>query len=970
MPTTSKPTISIIIPVYNVQAKLFRQTLESLQNQTSQDFEVCISDGGADKVKDIVDEFSSSMSIHYTSTKKQLGISENTNHAIKLATGQYLAFLDHDDRLDVEAISSLCQSIKDLHPDVIYTDECIIDESSKVLNYFYKPDFSLDLLYSQNYICHFLCVRRQLAQKVGDFRPEYDGAQDYDFILRLTEHTHKIVHIPKNLYQWLSQPESTSTNADAKPYANAAGLKALNDHLERQYHGNAYAIESDNLFVYHTIFKTFDKQKVEIIIPFRDGKELTEACLESVIQHSGDYNYSVTLIDNQSSAPETREWLEQVLDNSRIKLLKADFEFNWSKLQNLGIEQSDADVFVFLNNDAVVLEDNWLQTLCSNALRQDIGVVGPLLLYEDDTIQHAGVVIGLGGYAGHLYMGMQPVHAGVNYISPMVPRNVTAVTGACMVISKSTLDKIGLFDENFIVCGSDIEICLRAHRAGLRNLYTPFTRLSHLESKTRDTYIPDIDFELSQKAYQEFWDNGDPFFNPNLSLESMVPQPKNLTTNTPQQLTRESFSHKALRHTRNLLKRNKLIVKTYRKLFRIDEKDRLLTNIRARNIDLFPEDHKSQKPRINLVVPTIAKKKTFGGIATALKFFAAFDENIYDKRIIVCDIAVRPEDLQAFPGYQLANQGTHSTDSQSQFQITDSCCASHPTLTVSENDYFIATAWWTAQDFYPVAKWQEQHYHLKKPHNLIYLIQDFEPGFYPWSEHYICAENTYHSDYPVTAVFNSHELKTYFLEHGYEFNQSYSFDPVLNDQLKNHLVNDAEMPRQKQIIVYGRPSVPRNVFGFVVASLQQAFQGRNDANEWKLLSLGENHPAMRIADNTYLRSTGKLNLDEYARVMEESYLGISLMVSPHPSYPPLEMSSFGVKTITNTFANKDLSSFNDNIISVSKFDCDHIAQAISQALDTYSPDSAHRILDSSYAKSKQDQFTQIAKSITDGIQRS
>lgn len=967
---TSKPTISIVIPVYNVQKERFRQTLESLRSQTNKDFEVCISDGGNNKIHDIVDEFSDDISIHYVSAKKQLGISDNTNNALKLATGRYLAFLDHDDRLDKNTIDSLCAEIHSSQADVIYTDECIIDESGKVLNSFYKPDFSLDLLYSQNYICHFLCVRRRLAEETGYFCSKYDGAQDYDFVLRLTEHTKKISHIPQILYQWLSQPDSTSTNADAKPYANDAGLKALNDHLERQYHGEAYAVKTDNLFVYHTIFKTFDKQKVEIIIPFRDGKDLTEACIESIIQHSGDYNYSITLIDNQSSALETKQWLEQITNTERIKILKANFEFNWSRLQNLGIEKSDADVFVFLNNDTLVLEDNWLQTLCSNALRKDIGVVGPLLLYGDNTIQHAGVVIGLDGYAGHLYQGMQPVHAGVNFISPMVPRNVTAVTGACMAISRVTLDKIGLFDDNFIICGSDVEICLRAYHAGLRNLYTPFTRLSHLESKTRSTYIPEIDFQLSQKAYQEFWDNGDPFFNKNLDLKSKIPRPEGAPVNKIQKHARESLYRKILRHTRKALKNNKAVVKAYRKLFHIDEKDRMLTNVRARDIQPFAIDCKDQKPRINLVVPTIAKEKTYGGIATALKFLASFDEDLYDKRIIVCDIPVRSEDLDAFPDYQLVNSLPDNPAQESHLQITDSCCTSPHTLVVSENDHFIATAWWTAQDLYPIVEWQRQHYHLEKPNNLIYLIQDFEPGFYPWSEHYVCADNTYRSDYPVTAVFNSRELKTYFIEHGYKFDRSYHFDPILNDHLKEHLVNDEKLPRKKQIIVYGRPSVPRNMFGFIVASLQQAFDGRTDACEWTILSLGEKHPAMRIANNVRLCSTGKLSLDEYARVMEESYLGISLMASPHPSYPPLEMSSFGVKTITNTFANKDLSAFNDNIISITKFDCEHIAQAIVRELDNYSPDDAHRVLDSSYVEAEDDQFLQIAQSITRDIRKS
>lgn len=956
MPT--KKTISLIIPVFDPKEDQFRNTLKSLTVQTNSNFEVCISDAGSHKVKKIVDEFKDQLDIKYASSTKKLKIAANTNKACELATGEYLAFLDHDDLLTPDAIEELSATIEASHPDVIYSDESVIDQSSRVLRYSYKPDFSPDLLYGGNYICHLLCVRRGLAEKIGFFKSDYDGAQDYDFTLRLTEHTSNIVHIPKVLYQWVAHPDSTATNPDSKPYAQVSGLRALNDHLERTYHGEAYAIETSKLFNYQTIFKTFDRQKVEIIIPFRDGLDMTRQCVESIIKHSKNYNYSITLLDNRSKDPATKAWLQEISKDSHVKILEANFDFNWSKLQNFGIKHSDAEVFVFLNNDTIINDDNWLQVLCSNALREDIGVVGPLLLYPDKAIQHAGVVVGLGGYADHLYRGMYSVghHIGTHYfVSPFSPRNVTAVTGACMVISRRTLNQIGLFNERFIICGSDVEICLRAYKAGLRNLYTPFTTLTHLESKTRDTYIPKIDFKLSKKAYQEFWDNGDPFYNPNLSLRSLIPSPRSdqETSTTP---SRRSLLQKSAHATRELLKRNALLVKAYRWLYRIDEKEKKIPVMRERDVQALPASAIS-KPRINLVIPAINKDYIFGGISTALKFFDSFSEQDYDKRIIVHDIPVSPEDLAAFPGYEYTND-----DSSSHLQITDSVASKDRKVLVSENDIFIASAWWTARSFYTVIDWQKQHYELPHPHNLIYLIQDYEPGFYAWSSDYIGAESTYRSKMPVTAVFNSSELKKYFDANGYHFDQNYTFEPILNDTLKEHLLNDPEKMRQKQIIIYGRPSVDRNAFDIIVYVLRQVFGGREDASNWTLLSMGEQHPDIGIADGVTLKSVGKLSLSEYAKIMEESYLGISLMLSPHPSYPPLEMSSFGVKTITNTFATKDLSDFNDNIISIKDCDPDLMIEALINELDRYSPSSSRKAIKKSYIEADH-QFETIATAI-------
>lgn len=557
--------ISIIIPVYNVNEERFKKTLDSLAKQSYQDFEVCVSDGGTKKIKTIVDDYSERLDIKYVSSRKKLGISENTNAALELATGECVGFLDHDDLLVSTAIADSMKKMAEGY-DVVYSDEDIVDEKGKTLNKLFKPDFSPDLLYAQNYICHFLVVKRELVKKVGEFNPKFDGAQDYDFILRITEQTKKIGHVQKILYHWLSTEESTSTNSDAKPYAQTAGLKALDAHLKRVYGKQAEAIETDNLFVYQPRYHNLKNQKIDIIIPMRDKWILSDACVSSILKKTKYGNYQITLIDNESKEKASKDWLDSIVKtDKRVRVLSADFEFNWSRLQNFGIKNSDADVFVFLNNDTIITDENWLVILGEQAVRPGIGVAGPLLLYEDGTIQHAGVIIGLGGYADHVYKGAPAIHAGINFISPMVQRDVLAVTGACMVISRATLNKIGLFDEKFLICGSDVEICLRAHEMGLYNVYTPNTRLAHLESKSRSSKVPDVDFRLSRLTYQKYWDNGDPFYNNNLNYNFLIPfeAPKGYNKSKKTKLKKSIKRSTIVRKTKSVayetLKKSKLI---------------------------------------------------------------------------------------------------------------------------------------------------------------------------------------------------------------------------------------------------------------------------------------------------------------------------------------------------------------------------------------------------------------------------
>ncbi|QSF44672.1 glycosyltransferase [Paenibacillus tianjinensis] len=520
-----KPLISIVIPVYNVAPKWLDLAIESVKNQIYPYWEICITDDCSTNEETIQYlEGVEDSRINIVRLERNSGISNASNKAVSIGTGEYIALLDNDDEIAANALFEVVRAINECDADILYSDEDKVDIHGIKKNPLHKPDWSPDLLRSQMYIGHFLVFTRDLFNKVGGFRAEFNGSQDYDLVLRMTEIARQIHHIPKVLYSWRELDTSTAANPYAKPYAHTAGLAALNEHLTRVFGpGNAYATEDEYLFVYDTRYRS-ELVKVSIIIPTKDKVELLEPCISSILQKTSYPDYEILIINNNSIEKETFDWFEQQKSRPAVRIIDANYEFNWSKLNNHGIREAAGDVYVFLNNDTLIISEDWLERLVEKTQREDVGTVGGLLLYEDHTIQHAGVVIGLGGWADHIFKGMKPNHFGSPYISPMVTRNVTASTGACLAISQKALDKIGLFNEEFIICGSDVEISLRSLEHGLVNIYDPHVKLFHLESKSRSSYIPPIDFELSKFFYGPYLEKGDPYFNKNLSLNSLAPK--------------------------------------------------------------------------------------------------------------------------------------------------------------------------------------------------------------------------------------------------------------------------------------------------------------------------------------------------------------------------------------------------------------------------------------------------------------
>lgn len=525
------PLISVIMPTCNTPESFLCEAIASVLAQTYQNWELCICDDASDTphVRRILSDIVEDPRIHVVYRSLRGGIANATNDALKLATGEYIAPLDHDDVLHPEALASVAAEFARAGADIVYTDHDCMDESgSRRLPYF-KPDWSLDLFLSQMYLGHLVVFRRDMVARLEGLRAEMDGSQDYDLVLRCVSEGAKIAHVPRVLYHWRQHSGSTSANADSKPYAHEAGRRAIQSYLDRTCPG-AQAMDGAYTFCYDVRYNlAADQPLVSIVIPTRDRADLLDICVRSLREHTRYKNYEILVVDNGSVEPETTHWLDRMSREPGLRVIPADIPFNWSALNNLAAREARGRVLVFLNNDTEVFDGRWLERLVDIALRPDVGICGPLLLYGDMTIQHAGVVVGMGGWADHVFKGLPAAHIQSCFTSPVMRRNVLAVTGACMAVEKAKFDAIGGFDESFIICGSDVEICLRAFHSGLINVYVPEARLIHHESKTRDpSNIPETDFIRSEQAYYPYRTTGDPYFNHNLDPMSCVPRPRNM----------------------------------------------------------------------------------------------------------------------------------------------------------------------------------------------------------------------------------------------------------------------------------------------------------------------------------------------------------------------------------------------------------------------------------------------------------
>lgn len=519
-----RPLISIIVPCYNTSKRYLDELLQSVIDQTYSNWELCVADGSTEKsARQYISEAClQDKRIKYIKVGENLGIVGNTNKALEKAKGKFVAFMDHDDTLSPYALAEIAITInEDPKTDLIYSDEDKLSDNGKNrLLPFFKPDWSPELLLGVNYVTHLVVARKSLVNKIGGLRAGFDGAQDYDFLLRITEHTDCIKHIPKILYHWRLAEGSTAKTVDEKSYADSAGRQALADATKRR-NIQAKVVEVPKRPSNYRLRFILPKvqPKVSIIIPFKDKPGLLKQCVSSILAKTTYKNYELILVSNNSTEQATHEYLDKLRKNKRCKVLEWNQPFNYSKINNFGRKHATGKYLVLLNNDTEVITPEWLDELIGVASQPGIGAVGPLLYYPKRTIQHAGVVVGMTGMAGHVFRGILPKNW-TDFGMPAWPRNYLAVTAACIAVEAKKYDEAGGLDETFTVAGNDVAFCLRLYEAGYRNVYWPFAELVHYENVSVGSYqnVPQLDYDHSLKYYRPYFKKGDPYFNPNLDL--------------------------------------------------------------------------------------------------------------------------------------------------------------------------------------------------------------------------------------------------------------------------------------------------------------------------------------------------------------------------------------------------------------------------------------------------------------------
>ena len=528
-----QPKISIVVPLYKTPEKYLLQLVESVKAQTYPNWELCLSDGSGENSP--LTSFLKSLEagderIKVAYNEQALQISENTNAGIEIATGAYIAFADHDDELTPHALFECVKALnKDRKIRLIYSDEDKMSmDGHKFFQPHFKPDYNPDLLCTVNYICHLFVVQREILDQVGTFRKEFDGAQDYDFIFRCVEAVDpsEIYHVTKILYHWRCHEDSTAENPESKTYAFEAGKRAIEEHYHRTGI-RAEVYQGEFLGLYRTRFLRDYDPLISIIIPNKDHIEDLKRCMDSIDQKSSYKNYEYIIVENNSTDEKTFQYYKDLeAENPKAHVVYWDKEFNYSAINNYGATFAKGEYILLLNNDTEIINETCLEELLGYCMRSDVGAVGARMYYEDDTIQHAGVVIGFGGIAGHCFV-LQP-RGTTGYCHRIIcAQDYSAVTAACMLVKKSAFDEVGGLTEELAVAFNDIDFCMKLREAGYLIVYNPYAELYHYESKSRgleDTPEKVARFNKEMQIFERRWPdilrNGDPYYNPNLTLKS------------------------------------------------------------------------------------------------------------------------------------------------------------------------------------------------------------------------------------------------------------------------------------------------------------------------------------------------------------------------------------------------------------------------------------------------------------------
>lgn len=551
---------SILVPLYNTPRSFLTEMVDSVMNQTYQNWELCLADGSDDAcgyVGEVCAEYASRADgrICYRKLPENLGIAGNTNICCGMATGDYIGLFDHDDILHPSVLYEYAKAINEQGADYLYCDETTFKSGdiNRMLTMHFKPDYAPDNLRANNYICHFSVFSRELLDGTELFRTKFNGSQDHDMILRLTDNAKKIVHVPRLLYYWRSHAGSVASGIDAKPYAIEAAKGAVAEHLKKHGYEN-FRISSTRAFetIFRIRYQIMGNPRISIIIANKDHTQDLRRCVSSIVEKSTYDNYEIIIVENNSETEEIRAYYSELLGaayrpeaggtcgasdaslsgvqssgDNKITIVTFKGEFNYSAVNNLGASIATGEFLLLLNNDTEVITVNWMEELLMYAQREDVGAVGAKLYYGDKTIQHAGVVIGLGAHrtAGHTHYKQSRQNLG--YMGRLCyAQNVSAVTGACLMVKKSLFDQLGGLDESFAVSLNDVDFCLKLRQRGLLNVFTPFAELFHYESISRGlddqgekALRYDRESEQFRSRWREMLEKGDPYYNLNFSLD-------------------------------------------------------------------------------------------------------------------------------------------------------------------------------------------------------------------------------------------------------------------------------------------------------------------------------------------------------------------------------------------------------------------------------------------------------------------
>ncbi len=521
-----QPLISILTPVYNVDASLLMECVNSVLNQSYTHFELCLVDDCSNKedTKEALQQceaLDARIKVHYR--EKNGHISRASNDALKMANGEFIALLDNDDVLDSDALYEMVKVLnQDKKIDFIYSDEDKLDLNGKRCEPHFKPDFSPDTLLSLNYICHFSMIRKRIVDEVGGFEVGLEGAQDYDLFLKIVEKTKKIAHVPKILYHWRKTKTSTALSSKNKDYAADKGKIAIENALKRRK--IKATVEKEEKSGYYRVHYEIKKEPlISIIIPTRDYVDVLKTCVDSILKKTTYKNYEIIVVNNDSKEKKTQEFFANYTKKYKnFHIVDCIMPFNYSKINNIAVSKAKGEYIVLLNNDTEVISADWLTTMVGYAMQKHIGVVGTKLLYSDETIQHAGVILGLGGVASHAYIGSSKHDTGM-FGRLAVPYNYSACTAACIMIQKKKYEEVNGLNEKLEVAYNDIDFCLRIRKENYYNVFLPQVSLIHYESKSRglDTTTEKYKRFLKESDYMyKHWQQelqNDPFYNSNFS---------------------------------------------------------------------------------------------------------------------------------------------------------------------------------------------------------------------------------------------------------------------------------------------------------------------------------------------------------------------------------------------------------------------------------------------------------------------